>query len=121
MEVYRDFKFDAAHQLPNLPPGHRCGRLHGHTFHAVVHLRGGVGKETGWVRDFGEIKRLCMPVIDQLDHTYLNDIPGLENPTSENIAKWVWKKLKSVIPELSMVEIKETSMTGCRYKGQDDL
>lgn len=121
MEVYRDFKFDAAHLLPNLPPGHRCGRLHGHTFHAVVHLTAGVGSETGWVRDFGEIKRLCMPVIDQLDHTYLNDIPGLENPTSENIAKWVWKKLKPVIPELSMVEIKETSMTGCRYKGRDDL
>ena len=121
MEVYREFKFDAAHLLPNLPPGHRCGRLHGHTFKAIVHLDAGVGNKTGWVRDFGEIKKLCMPVIDELDHTNLNDIPGLENPTSENIARWIWNKLKSVLPELSMVEIKETSSTGCIYRGQDEI
>lgn len=121
MEVYREFKFDAAHLLPNLTPGHRCSRLHGHTFVAVVHLEAGVGIETGWVRDFGEIKRLCMPVIDQLDHTYLNDIPGLENPTSENIARWVWNRLKPILPELSMIEIKETLSTGCRYRGQDKI
>ena len=118
MEVYREFKFDAAHLLPNLPPEHRCRRLHGHTFRAVIHLEACVGEESGWVRDFAEIKTLCTPVIDELDHRYLNDIPGLENPTSENIASWVWNRLKPVLPELSMVEIKETSSTGCRYLGQ---
>ncbi len=119
MEVYREFKFDAAHLLPNLPPEHKCSRLHGHTFRAVIHLEARVRRESGWVRDFGEIKRLCIPVIDELDHKYLNDIPGLSNPTSENIARWVWNRLKPVIPELSMVEIKETTSTGCRYWGQD--
>ncbi len=119
MEVYREFSFDAAHRLPNLPPEHRCSRLHGHTFQVVVHLEAGVGKESGWVRDFGEIKKLCGPVIDELDHTFLNDVPGLENPTSENIARWVWKRLEPVLPELSMVEIKETESTGCVYRGQD--
>ena len=119
MEVYREFKFDAAHLLPNLPPEHKCSKLHGHTFRAVIHLVAEVQRESGWVRDFGEIKRLCKPVIDELDHKYLNDIPGLSNPTSENIARWVWNRLKPVIPELSMVEIKETTSTGCRYYGQD--
>jgi len=117
MEVYREFKFDAAHRLPNLPPEHRCSRLHGHTFRAVIHLESGVGEETGWVRDFREMKKLCQPFIDELDHSYLNDIPGLDNPTSENIARWLWSRLNPVLPELSMIEIKETASTGCRYRG----
>jgi len=121
MEVYREFKFDAAHMLPNLPPGHRCSRLHGHTFRAVVYMEAGVGRETGWVMDFGELKSRCAPVIEELDHAYLNEIPGLENPTSENIARWVWNRLKPVLPELSMIEIQETSATGCRYRGQDQI
>lgn len=119
MEVYREFKFDAAHFLPNLPPEHKCRRLHGHTFRAVIYLDSEVGSETGWVRDFGEIKSICTPLIDELDHSCLNEIPGLENPTSENIAKWLWKRLKQLLPELSTIEIKETSKTGCRYRGQE--
>lgn len=117
MEVYREFKFDAAHLLPNITPGHRCSRMHGHTFRVVILLEGEVGKESGWVKDFGEIKRLCEPVIEELDHSTLNDIPGLGNPTSENIAVWIWNRLKPVIPELGMVEVSETSSTGCRYRG----
>lgn len=117
MEVYREFKFDAAHLLPNITPGHSCSRMHGHTFRVVVRLEGEVGKESGWVRDFGEMKRLCEPVIDELDHATLNDIPGLDNPTSENIAVWIWNRLKPVLPELSEVEVSETSATGCRYRG----
>jgi 6-pyruvoyltetrahydropterin/6-carboxytetrahydropterin synthase len=118
MEVYREFKFDAAHLLPNLTPGHRCSSMHGHTFRLIVHLEGDLGEKTGWVRDFGEIKEICKPVIDQLDHSYLNDVPGLENPTSENIAVWIWNRLKPVLPELSMIEISETDSTGCRYRGE---
>ena len=118
MEVYREFKFDAAHLLPNLTPGHRCSRMHGHTFRLIIHLEGDVGEKTGWVRDFGEIRDICQPVLDQLDHSYLNDIPGLENPTSENLAVWIWNRLKPTLPELSMVEISETETTGCRYRGE---
>ncbi len=118
MEITREFSFDAAHLLPHLAPGHRCSSMHGHTFRMVVHLEGEVGERTGWVRDFGEVKEICKPVLDLLDHSFLNDIPGLENPTSENIAIWVWNRLKPQLPELSMVEISETPSTGCRYRGE---
>lgn len=117
MEVYREFSFDAAHLLPGVTPGHSCSRMHGHTFRVVVHLEGDVGTESGWVRDFGELKAVCRPVIDELDHAFLNDIPGLENPTSENLAVWIWNRLKPRLPELSMVEVSETPSTGCRYRG----
>lgn len=117
MEIYREFKFDAAHRLPNLPSGHRCGNLHGHTFAVFVHVEGDTGDHTGWVRDYGEIKSICAPVIDRLDHQYLNDIAGLENPTSERIARWLWEQIKPSIPELSLIEVKETASTGCRYSG----
>ncbi len=115
MEIYREFKFDAAHRLPNLPDSHRCSNLHGHTFRVFVHIEGPTGADTGWVRDYGEIKSICAPIIDQLDHSYLNDIGGLENPTSEHIAKWLWTAIKPQLPELSMLEVKETESTGCRY------
>ncbi len=117
MEIYREFKFDAAHSLPHLPNGHKCGNLHGHTFAVIVYVSGPVGEKTGWVMDYGEIKSVCEPVIDRLDHSYLNDIPGLENPTSETIAVWLWNRIKPEIPQLSMVEVKETVATGCRYTG----
>jgi 6-pyruvoyltetrahydropterin/6-carboxytetrahydropterin synthase len=117
MEIYREFEFDAAHSLANLADGHKCRNLHGHTFTVIVYVSGPVGENTGWVMDYGEIKSICEPVIDQLDHSYLNDIPGLENPTSETIAVWLWNRIKQDIPELSMVEVKETASTGCRYTG----
>ncbi len=117
MEIYREFKFDAAHRLPNLKEGHRCGNLHGHTFAVFIHIEGEVGDNSGWVIDYGKIKSICAPVIDMLDHQYLNDIAGLENPTSENIAGWLWDKIKPSLPGLSMIEVKETASTGCRYRG----
>jgi len=117
MEIYREFKFDAAHSLPGLPDKHKCGNLHGHTFVVLVHIEGPVGEDSGWVRDYGEIKSICIPVINMLDHSYLNDIPGLENPTSEKIAIWLWEKIKPALFELTMIEVKETASTGCRYKG----
>jgi 6-pyruvoyltetrahydropterin/6-carboxytetrahydropterin synthase len=117
MEIYREFKFDAAHSLTNLADGHKCRNLHGHTFTVIVYVSGPVEEKAGWVMDYGEVKSICEPVIDQLDHSYLNDIPGLENPTSETIAVWLWNRIEPNIPELSMVEVKETASTGCRYKG----
>ena len=117
MEIYREFKFDAAHRLPNLEEGHKCGNLHGHTFAVTVHIEGTVGDKTGWVRDYSEMKSICDPVIDLLDHQYLNDIEGLENPTSEIIAEWLWNRIKPKLTELTMIEVKETASTGCRYRG----
>lgn len=117
MEIYKEFSFEAAHLLPNVPAGHKCGRLHGHSFYVTIFVDGAVDSHTGWVIDFSEIKRIFKPVYDQLDHYYLNDIVGLENPTSENLAVWIWKKLKPTLPILSKIEVKETCTSGCIYTG----
>lgn len=117
MEVYKEFGFEAAHRLPNVPEGHKCARLHGHSFRVSVHLEGPVGDSSGWVVDFGDIAAGCAPLRDQLDHRYLNEIPGLENPTSEVIARFIWDRLVEVLPGLSMVEVRETCTSGCRYRG----
>ena len=117
MEIYKEFSFEAAHKLPNVPEGHKCARLHGHTFYVRIVVSGPVGHDSGWVMDFGDIKAAFKPLYDQLDHYYLNDIDGLENPTSENLAKWIWQRLKPNLPELSWIEIKETCTSGCIYKG----
>ena len=118
MQIYKEFSFEAAHLLPNVPEGHKCGRLHGHTFYIRVYLEGPVGETTGWVMDFGDVKDIFKPIYDQLDHYYLNDIKGLENPTSENLAKWVWLQLKPKLDLLVKVEIRETCTSGCIYTGE---
>ena len=118
MDIYKEFHFEAAHRLPNVPEGHKCARLHGHSFHVRVVLTGDVGEHSGWVMDFADVKAAFKPLHDQLDHYYLNDIPGLENPTSENIARWIWERLAPVLPQLSSVEIRETCTSGCVYRGE---
>jgi 6-pyruvoyltetrahydropterin/6-carboxytetrahydropterin synthase len=117
MEIFKDFTFEAAHRLPNLPPEHKCSRLHGHSFRVRIWVSGAVDDRTGWVMDFGEIKAVCKPVIDELDHRYLNEIAGLENPTSERIAAWLWARIHPRLPQLSAVEVRETCTAGCRYTG----
>jgi len=117
MEIYKEFNFEAAHRLPNVPMGHKCARLHGHSFQVRLVVSGQVGERSGWVMDFGEIKAAFKPVWEQLDHHYLNEIPGLENPTSENIAEWIWRAIKVNLPELCRVEIRETCTSGCIYSG----
>lgn len=118
MEIYKAFTIEAAHRLPNLPDDHKCSRLHGHSFTIEIHVSGDVDEATGWVIDFSEISKIFKPLFECLDHHYLNDIDGLENPTSENLAKWVWQKLKPSLPLLSSVVIKETCTAGCIYKGK---
>ncbi len=118
MEIYKDFTFEAAHVLPNVPAGHKCGRLHGHSFHVRLYISGEVDSQSGWIMDFGDIKAIFKPIYDRLDHYYLNDIPGLENPTSEVLAKWIWRELKPTLPQLSMIELKETCTSGCIYRGE---
>lgn len=116
-EIYREFTFEAAHRLPHVAEGHKCGRLHGHSYRVQVHLVGDVGDETGWVQDFGDIKEVFRPLEDQLDHNYLNDVPGLENPTSEVLARWIWQRLAPELPLLSAVQVRETCTSGCIYRG----
>ncbi|PCJ21717.1 MAG: 6-carboxytetrahydropterin synthase QueD [Gammaproteobacteria bacterium] len=117
MEIFKDFTFEAAHFLPNVPDDHKCKRLHGHSYLIRICVAGPVGEDTGWVMDFAELKQQFSPILDQLDHYYLNDIKGLENPTCENIARWIWEKLKPNLPQLSRIEIKETCTSGCSYTG----
>ncbi|MDT8399990.1 MAG: 6-carboxytetrahydropterin synthase QueD [Pseudomonadales bacterium] len=117
MDIYKEFSFEAAHHLPQVPAGHKCARLHGHSFHVAVHVAGPVDDRLGWVMDFADIKAACKPVFKRLDHYYLNEIPGLENPTSENIARWIWQALKPDLPQLSKLVVRETCTSGCIYRG----
>ena len=116
MDIFKIFRIEAAHRLPNVPPGHKCARLHGHSFAIELHVGGEVDAHTGWVMDFAEIKTAFQPIFDQLDHNYLNDIAGLDNPTSERLAVWIWERLQPALPALSLVVVHETCTSGCRYR-----
>jgi 6-pyruvoyltetrahydropterin/6-carboxytetrahydropterin synthase len=116
MEVFREYTFEAAHRLPNVPYGHKCGRLHGHSYRVAVHVEGPVEPRSGWVMDFGDLKTAFEPVHKQLDHTYLNEIEGLDNPTSEALAAWIWEQLIPGLPGLTAVTVRETCTSGCTYR-----
>src|SRR4051812_6020329 len=118
-EIFKAFSFEAAHYLPFVPEGHKCGRLHGHSYRVEVHASGPVDPLTGWLIDFGDIKAAFKPLLNQLDHYYLNDIEGLENPTSENLARWIWTRLKPSLPMLSAIVVRETCTTGAIYRGEE--
>jgi len=120
MDIFKVFHIEAAHRLPNVPPEHKCARLHGHSFRIEVHVRGEPGADTGWVMDFADLKRAFAPVFERLDHRYLNEIPGLENPTSERLAMWIWEALKPGLPALSGIVVHETCTSGCVYRPEDD-
>lgn len=117
MDIFRVFQVEAAHHLPHVPAGHKCARIHGHSFHIEIHVSGEVGEHSGWVMDFAELREIFQPLYDQLDHHYLNEIEGLENPTSENLARWIWQRLKPALPLLSEVRVQETCNAGCIYRG----
>jgi len=112
VNVYKVFRAEAAHRLPNVPPGHKCGRLHGHSFRIEIHVRGDVDPVTGWVQDFADIKSAFAPLYERLDHHYLNELDGLENPTSENLAQWIADRLREPLPQLSKVCVAETCTCG---------
>src|SRR5690242_17920304 len=116
MEIYKEFIFEAAHRLPNVPAGHKCARLHGHSFRVEIRVSGPVREPEGWVIDFADIKQAFQPFYDRLDHHYLNEVEGLENPTSEVIARWAWKHLEGMLP-LSRVVVRETCTSGASYVG----
>jgi 6-pyruvoyltetrahydropterin/6-carboxytetrahydropterin synthase len=119
VEIFKIFTIEAAHRLPHLPVDHKCYRLHGHSFHVEVHVAGPMDPKLGWVQDFADIGRAFQPLFEQLDHRYLNEIPGLENPTSENLARWIWARLKPDLPGLNQVLVRETCNAGCVYRGED--
>lgn len=120
MNLYKEFRFEAAHRLPNVPEGHQCARLHGHSFRVELHVSGPVDDKFGWVIDFADVKSAFKPILDRLDHYYLNEIEGLDNPTSENIAVWIWRQLKPALEPLSKVVVCETCTCGCSYGGEHE-
>lgn len=119
MNIFKEFTIEAAHRLPHVPSGHRCGRLHGHSFRIEIHVKGDIDPQTGWVMDFADVKQAFQPVHDQLDHSYLNEIDGLANPTSENLSRWIWTRLQPALPLLSRVIVRETCTSGAIYEGED--
>jgi 6-pyruvoyltetrahydropterin/6-carboxytetrahydropterin synthase len=116
-ELYKVFHVEAAHRLPKVPPGHKCSRLHGHSFRIEIHVQGPIDEDSGWVIDFASIKAAFEPLFEQLDHHYLNEVEGLSNPTSENLARWIWQRLRPRLPLLSKVVVGETCTSGCVYQG----
>ena len=117
VELVKDFRFEAAHFLPNVPEGHKCLRTHGHSFRGEVAVRGPLDPHLGWVMDFADLKAAVEPLVQRLDHYLLNDIPGLENPTSEILAVWIWRELAGKLPLLTRVTIEETCTSRCHYFG----
>lgn len=117
MRIFKSFQIEAAHFLPHVPDGHKCKRLHGHSFRVEIHVEGDVGEQSGWVTDFAEIGRVFAPVFTALDHHCLNDIEGLENPTSENLAAWIWQRIADNLPGLTKLAVLETPSSGCEYFG----
>jgi len=121
VELVKDFRFEAAHWLPSVPEGHKCRRMHGHSFRGEVAVRGEVDPQTGWLIDFADLKKAVDPIVSELDHYCLNEIAGLENPTSEMVAVWLWNRLKPLIPILHRVTIEETCTSRChstRWRSQ---
>ena len=117
LELVKDFRFEAAHFLPNVPEGHKCRRIHGHSFKGEVAVRGPVDPLLGWVMDFADLKAVVDPIVNRLDHYLLNEIDGLANPTSEVLAVWIWNQLAPQLPLLVRVTIEETCTSRCHYTG----
>ena len=117
MDVFAEFTFEAAHRLPNVPASHKCARLPGQSFHVRGTVSGPIDPALGWVIDFADVKQAFAPLHALLDHHYLNEIEGLENPTSEMLSQWIWVRLQPSLPLLSAVEVRETCTAGCVYRG----
>ena len=118
VELIKEFRFEAAHQLPRVPPGHRCARMHGHSFRFEINLVGPVDPHTGWLIDFGVIDQTVGPLVERLDHHLLNEIEGLENPTSEVLSRWLWDHIRPSLPSLVAVTLWETHDARCVYRGE---
>lgn len=118
VRLIKTFGFEAAHYLPTFPEGHKCRRLHGHSYRFDVIVAGDVEQSAGYLIDYGDIKRVVDPIVRQLDHYYLNDIPGLENSTAENLSRWLWQRIKPGLPLLASIVVRETCSSSCEYSGE---
>ena len=118
MRLVHEFRFEAAHRLPKVPEGHKCARLHGHSFRVELAIEGAVDPDTGWVMDFAELHKLWMPLHEELDHHYLNEVRGLENPTSEVLSRYIWDRIKPKLAALRRVTVYETCESRCEYEGR---
>jgi len=116
-QLSRDYHFEAAHRLPRVPATHKCSRVHGHSYHVTLTLSGSIDSDMGWLIDFSDIDRVVDPVIARIDHTLLNEIPGLENPTSELLAVWLWREIQPRLPGLTEIMLAETPTSRCVYRG----
>ena len=120
MDIYKVFTCEAAHRLTGANVPEKCARLHGHSFRIEVWLRGPVGTDTGWVMDFADVACAFRPIYEQLDHHYLNEIEGLSNPSAENLALWIWHRLRPSLPMLSKIVVHDTCTSGCIYQGEEE-
>ena len=119
IELTKTYRFEAAHRLPMVPTDHKCHRMHGHSFRVDVTLEGEVDPRAGWLLDFAEVSRVVRPLIqNELDHRCLNDVKGLENPTSENLCAWLWQRLSPDLPGLAAITVRETCTARCTYRGR---
>lgn len=119
-KIFKEFQFEAAHYLPLTPQGHKCHKLHGHSYKIKIHVGGTLNTVTGWVIDFADIKKAFTPILETLDHSCLNEIEGLSNPTAENLAVWIWDHLIKELPSLDKIEVQETASSGCIYTGNSN-
>ena len=117
MRLERSYRFEAAHFLPRVPPGHKCARMHGHSYRIDVAIEGEIDSDRGWVMDFAEIDDQVAPLVRMLDHQVLNEVEGLSNPTSELLTSWFWHRLVGALPGLSEVAVSETPTSRCVYRG----
>jgi 6-pyruvoyltetrahydropterin/6-carboxytetrahydropterin synthase len=117
-QLVREYRFEAAHRLPRVPASHPCSRIHGHSYHITVTITGQVDPDMGWIVDFAEIDEHVDEIVATVDHQLLNDIPGLENPTSEILAGWLWDRLQPDLPMLSEIVVSETPSSRCVYRGE---
>jgi 6-pyruvoyltetrahydropterin/6-carboxytetrahydropterin synthase len=116
-ELVCDYKFESAHRLPRVPSGHKCARMHGHSYQLKVTVEGELDPERGWLIDFAEVDGIVRPVVGELDHRVLNEIEGLDNPTCELVAVWLWRRLAPALPGLAAIEVAETRDSRCIYRG----
>jgi 6-pyruvoyltetrahydropterin/6-carboxytetrahydropterin synthase len=118
MKITQAFRFEAAHWLPGVPPQHRCHRMHGHSYRVELRLNGAVDPQTGFVVDFFDVQKAFGPLMRLMDHNCLNDVRGLENPTAENIAVWIWERMRPLLPQLCAVLVYETPDCWAEYAGE---
>ena len=118
VRLVQGFTFEAAHWLPKIPSDHMCARLHGHSYRIEVAASGPVNEDTGWFIDYQRIHDAWAPLFAQLDHHCLNDVKGLENPTAELLARWLWDHLAPALPEIERVTVFESNDARCEYEGR---